>query len=246
MPLSIIMGGKLDIYLDIASLYSYVAFAYLQQHGDEIRAHGIDIEYHPVLIGGINSLSGNQPPWTLPAKRIYLGQHDSPRSLARVGLPPDTKMPPDFMRRANTLLPLRALIYVKHHYSVEVFTAALARLFQAFWNEHMDLTNAQILGGAIAGATTLKGDKCFSETEIKDKIIGKGTVDAAIKKELKDRTQEAVDKGAFGAPWIIATNAEGKKEPFFGSDRFHFVYEFLSIPYEDVKVLPPASKGAKL
>lgn len=47
---------------------------------------------------------------------------------------------------------------------------------------------------------------------------------AAETKEWKDKllanTQEALDQGAFGAPWFWVRNAEGKEEPFFGSDRY--------------------------
>jgi glutathione S-transferase kappa 1 len=46
---------------------------------------------------------------------------------------------------------------------------------------------------------------------------------AAETKEWKDKllsnTQEALDKGAFGAPWFWVKNAQGVEEPFFGSDR---------------------------
>lgn len=62
-------------------------------------------------------------------------------------------------------------------------------------------------------------------------------------------------QGAFGCPWFWVTNREGKGEPFFGSDRyvaplldeafypigassrFHFMWEFLDLPWQDVKLL---------
>lgn len=57
----------------------------------------------------------------------------------------------------------------------------------------------------------------FSAKEV-DEIIA-----AAESKEWKDKllsnTQEALDKGAFGAPWFWVKNAQGVEEPFFGSDR---------------------------
>lgn len=49
-------------------------------------------------------------------------------------------------------------------------------------------------------------------------------------------------------------NSEGKEEPFFGSDRFvfppfyfsllmttrfHFMWDFLGLPYQDVQIIPP-------
>jgi 2-hydroxychromene-2-carboxylate isomerase len=70
---------------------------------------------------------------------------------------------------------------------------------------------------------------------------------ATTTKEIKDLlssvTKEALDKGAFGAPWFWVTNDVGASEPFFGSDRFHFIYKFLGLPYQDVALLPPGDKA---
>ncbi|KAJ3479895.1 hypothetical protein NLG97_g8204 [Lecanicillium saksenae] len=51
-------GGKIDVYLDFASLFSYVAFADLQANRQKLAANGVTIEYHPVFLGGINVASG--------------------------------------------------------------------------------------------------------------------------------------------------------------------------------------------
>lgn len=46
---------------------------------------------------------------------------------------------------------------------------------------------------------------------------------AATTQEVKDlltaATGEALERGAFGAPWLWVTDGEGRGEPFFGSDR---------------------------
>ena len=41
------------------------------------------------------------------------------------------------------------------------------------------------------------------------------------------------EKGAFGCPWFWVTNGE-IQEPFFGSDRFHYMWDFLEIPHRDL------------
>jgi hypothetical protein len=32
-------------------------------------------------------------------------------------------------------------------------------------------------------------------------------------------------------------------EPFFGSDRWHFMYDYLGVPYQDIRILPPGVVG---
>ena len=59
-------------------------------------------------------------------------------------------------------------------------------------------------------------------------------------------TQKVLDQGAFGAPWMWVRNEEGKEEPFFGSDRFAFIWTFLGVPFRDVEIIPGKGERAKL
>jgi glutathione S-transferase kappa 1 len=43
-----------------------------------------------------------------------------------------------------------------------------------------------------------------------------------VKNILKANMQEALDLGAFGVP-LIVVHVDGKREVFFGSDRFHLI-----------------------
>jgi 2-hydroxychromene-2-carboxylate isomerase len=45
-----------------------------------------------------------------------------------------------------------------------------------------------------------------------------------VKDHLKANTQEAADRGAFGAPTFFVGD-----EMFFGQDRLHFVEEALAV-----------------
>ncbi|KAJ7894585.1 hypothetical protein B0H13DRAFT_1624749, partial [Mycena leptocephala] len=84
--------------------------------------------------------------------------------------------------------------------------------------------------------------KCgfFSDAEA-DAILA-----AAQEKQWKDRLLEnntkVLELGAFGAPWMWVRNAQGKEELFFGSDRFHFVWEYLGLPWKDFELLPRQAK----
>jgi glutathione S-transferase kappa 1 len=63
---------------------------------------------------------------------------------------------------------------------------------------------------------------------------------------LLANTQKVLDQGAFGAPWMWVRNTAGREEPFFGSDRFHFVYAFLGVPFHDIEIVPGSGGKAKL
>lgn len=46
---------------------------------------------------------------------------------------------------------------------------------------------------------------------------------------LLKNTDEALAEGAFGLPWMVCTNSEGKKEGFWGFDHFGQIVDFLGI-----------------
>ncbi|OHE94636.1 DSBA-like thioredoxin domain-containing protein [Colletotrichum orchidophilum] len=241
------MGGRIDAYIDIASLYSYIAFTHIINNQALLAAHGVQVDIHPVLLGAINAASGNKPPWTLPAKAVY-GNFDARRSSARAGKPGITT-PESFMERSMTVGPLRALHFIKANYPDATYQTAWHWFLHCFWEPpNHNLTKPDVLAKALVDAPKqypppangTAQDRLFSEADVKKILQGAGSQE--IKDSVKAKTQEAIDHGAFGAPWFWAVNDQGKGEPFFGSDRFHFIYEYLSVPYQDIAILPPRGK----
>lgn len=235
------------MYMDIVSLYSYLAFLDLQRNSDLLKAHNVEVEFHPVLLGAINVGSGNKPPWTLPAKAIY-GAHDARRSIARFpGLVIQT--PKDLMAVSKTIVPNRALHFIKRHHPPSTFLTALHYLMHLFWSPpNLNLTLPENVAKALLdcpasfiSSSSPQDGKLFTKQQVEE--IMKGTETAEVKEALKNATQEALDKGAFGNPWFWVTNGKGRGEPFFGSDRFHFIYKFLGLPFQDVTLLPPGGQA---
>ncbi|KAM5358438.1 hypothetical protein ACJZ2D_015283 [Fusarium nematophilum] len=233
------MGGRIDYYVDIASFYSYVGFVDLRQNMDKLAAHGVVVEFHPVFLGGINNLSGNKPPWLLPAKAVYVNA-DSHRAASRVSVPYEGP-PADLMSLSKTLSALRSLHFIKENYPLATYLATFRFLFHKLWMPpHVDLTVDENLSAALAEATDEldggTGRKLFTSGDVQRIMEARDS----MKERVKRVTGEAVERGAFGAPWLWATNDDGKSEAFFGSDRFNHVYRFLGIPFQDVAVLPPS------
>jgi glutathione S-transferase kappa 1 len=101
------------------------------------------------------------------------------------------------------------MIYIKEVYPKEKFELAFQELWIAMWELNLDLSKPEALQ-----ATLLKH---FQESQVRE--ILEATKTAKYKQALLENTQKAVDRGAFGAPWIWAVNGKGEAEPFFGSDR---------------------------
>ncbi|KAG5924847.1 hypothetical protein E4U53_003376 [Claviceps sorghi] len=229
--------GRIDCYLDIASLLSYVCFEDLWPKLDTLAAHGVEVEFHPVFLGGIMHLTGNKPPWTLAAKSKYLAR-DAARAASRVAIT-RFAMPPDFLSRARTQSALRALLFIKANFPADTFLSALRFLFCRFWTPpNADVVDEDSLRGLLAEATRGEGggaDRLFSPAEVDGVMDGR----AQMKRLLAEETARAVEAGAFGCPWLLVADSEGRVEPFFGSDRFNHVYRHLGLPFQDIALLAP-------
>lgn len=77
---------KITCYLDCVSPYSRFALQHLQNQRPVLALHGIEVDFVPIFLGGVNHGSGNKPPWTLPAKAAY-SKFDMQRAKKYYGLP---------------------------------------------------------------------------------------------------------------------------------------------------------------
>ena len=153
----------------------------------------------------------------LPAKAKYL-QRDTQRAADRVSKP-NFRTPRDFIKAALTTSAQRALHHIKANYPRATFISAWHFLFHKFWTPpNVNLTVEENLRAALAAATETPagGRRLFSDEDVRGIMDGREGMKEALKKE----TGRAVELGAFGAPWFWVTDAQGKGEAFFGSDRY--------------------------
>lgn len=50
-----------------------------------------------------------------------------------------------------------------------------------------------------------------------------------VKKHLNANTEAALNAGAFGVPFFVATDRDGKEDVFFGFDRLGMIADFLGL-----------------
>ncbi|KAH8884124.1 DSBA-like thioredoxin domain-containing protein [Thozetella sp. PMI_491] len=244
------MAGRIDCYIDISSFYSYLAFYYLLTHEKELAAHGIDVEFHPVFAGAVQA--DNKPPWVVHQKKKYLDTYETVRAKITFGKP-EIVAPDDLSELLDigwTQKPMRALLFIKDNYPREVYHTAFHFLFHVFWTlPRRRVRDEPVLAQALAdipadfhGLGDYKASELlFSEDQVKEIIAAQNST--KYKEVLRTATKQLNDRGAFGVPWIIASNSKGKQEPYFGSDRFHHVFEFLGLPIQKFKLLPPGSNA---
>jgi glutathione S-transferase kappa 1 len=108
-----------------------------------------------------------------------------------------------------SLLPQRALCFVKEQHP-DRFVSTFLDIFEAMWKNGKDVSKPDTL------AETLQSK--FSPEEVKTILSSANS--APFKQRLNENTKEALDRGAFGAPWFWVRNVKGAEEPFFGSDRY--------------------------
>ena len=190
------MSKKLEFFYDYVSTYSYLA-------NSQIAKIKADVVYRPMFLGGVMKATGNSPPLTVKAKGKYLNK-DVARWVDRYSIP--FRMNPIFPQ--NTVNALRLALLAQRE---DCFDVVHQALFDAMWVHEKDLSDpgclAEIGSGAGMSASTLED-------------IGTDN----IKDELRSNTDEAISRGAFGAPTFYVGD-----EMFFGNDRFEFIEEALGI-----------------
>jgi len=160
-----------------------------------------------------------------------------------------------------SLLPQRILTYLKQSYPQHVFEQTFLSFFHYLWSAspQLDLLKQENVVFALKN-TYDSGSRGTSKpifTSEDVAVILRESSTEMIKSKLKDTTEHCWRKlGAFGCPWFWVINDEvtgstgsgsvGKEasglvsgEPFFGSDRWQFMYDYLDVPYQDIRIFPP-------
>ncbi len=196
------MTKSVEFYFDFGSPAAYLAATQLPRLCAEMNA---ELVWKPMLLGGVFQATGNHSPVTIPAKRAYVFP-DFARFARRYGVP--LKGNPNFP--VNTLLLMRGATGLQMH-EPERFAAYADAMFHAMWVEPRNLNDPATVGAVLqeAGFDPAKMLALANSQDVKDR--------------LKAITQEAVERGVFGAPTMFVG-----QQMFWGQDRLDFVQEALA------------------
>jgi 2-hydroxychromene-2-carboxylate isomerase len=179
---------SIEFFFDIVSPYSYLASHRIDAVG--ARA-GLPVRWRPFLLGGVFKATGNDMPARVPARGAYM-LRDLDRWADRLEIP--FQFPSFFP--CNSLIPMRALTWLPEEERRE----AAQRIFHAHWAEARNPQDIELLAELLG----------------RQPVVGAG--EPEVKARLRQTTDEAVARGAFGAPSIFVGD-----QLFFGNDRMELV-----------------------
>ncbi len=192
----------MEFFYDFVSPYSYLASTRVEV---EARRAGGEVRFRPFLLGGVFKATGNRAPLETPAKLEHMWV-DLRRWARRLSVP--LALPAGFP--VASILALRAALEAERLGKLVPYTHVV---FRAYWAEGKDIASPEVLAAVASTAG----------------VDGAAVVAAApgYKEALTRQTQEAVDRGAYGAPTFFVPAPDGE-EMFVGNDRLDFACEALA------------------
>eukprot|EP01006_Ploeotia_vitrea_P019770 TRINITY_DN52011_c0_g1_i1.p1 TRINITY_DN52011_c0_g1~~TRINITY_DN52011_c0_g1_i1.p1 ORF type:complete len:241 (-),score=13.01 TRINITY_DN52011_c0_g1_i1:52-747(-) len=221
------------LYFDVVSPFSWFGFETLSRYRNVWAPYGVDIKLEPFFLGGVMSGSKNNPPGSNASKRGYLTQ-EVPLLRQYFDVPANGLADPQILFRSLGFMRVVTAAYYSNGTdqprTPEIGDAVARAFWNAIWKRVENVTDADV-------PKILEEAGVQSPTTLIEMAKTK-----PIKELLKANTDHCVKNNAFGAPFIEATNAVGKTQYFFGSDRLEVLAFFLGVPYSG----PLGTRQAKL
>ena len=196
------MAKTLEFFFDFGSPTSYLAYTQLPKLAADC---GATLVWRPMLLGGVFKATNNASPVTVPAKGRWMFQ-DMARWARRYAVP--LAMNPHFP--INTLTLMRGAVGLQLRQPAE-FERYVDTVYRAMWATPCNMGDAAVLTDTLqrAGFDPAAFNALVNDPEVKAALVA--------------NTEEAVARGAFGAPTMFVG-----EQMYFGQDRLDFVREALA------------------
>ena len=189
------MAASIDFYFDFSSPYAYFATTRLDALAQK---YGRTVNWQPVLLGVVFKLTGMAPLPLIPIKGAY-SMHDMERT-ARLHQIPYTR-PASFP--ISTQGAARAMLWIRAELGDAKAIEFAKAAFRAYFVDGINISEPAAVAQIAAGIGV-------DAAAVTDAINND-----AIKTQLKAEVEQAMARGVFGAPFMIADG-----ESFWGFDRF--------------------------
>jgi 2-hydroxychromene-2-carboxylate isomerase len=188
---------RVEFFFDLSSPYSYLASTQIEAVA--ARA-GAEVAWRPFVLAAVFKAANNTMPAASPPKAKWMVR-DLERWAAHYGVPFRfaSRFPINGIRAER-------LILVGERAGANTAGPLAHAAFHAFWVDDRDLTDDAVLRDLAAGAG-LDPERALAAIE-----------EPEIKARLREHTDDAIRRGAFGAPAMFVG-----EELFWGNDRLPFV-----------------------
>ena len=190
------MTNIIEFYFDFISPYTYLAYKkikLLQKDKD------ININYNPILLGGLHNLEGITPPAFIKSKLNFMIRDcNMVAKKNNIQFTFNSKFP------INSIKLMRGFLIIDN----KIKNKYLDVMFNAYWRDNLDIGDEETL------------NKLITECKIDKDFFHKNIIDQKIKNKLKDNTQNAYDIEIFGAPSFVVN-----KKIFWGQDRLEYAID---------------------
>tara|TARA_B100000700_G_scaffold59571_1_gene64958 strand:- start:2060 stop:2647 length:588 start_codon:yes stop_codon:yes gene_type:complete len=188
------MIKSFDFYFDFVSPYSFLAHKEIKLIE---RKKTVKVVYKPILLGGLHNLHGIKAPAFIPAKAKHMI-----RDCKLIAEKNKIKF------KFNSYFPIKSLILMRGVLVAEednFKSYYVDNIFDAIWRDGLNMNDESVV------------QKILKNLNINPKTFFLRSQSSSIKDLLRKKTNEAFEKGVFGAPSFISNN-----KVFWGQDRIEF------------------------
>ena len=189
-----------DFYFDFVSPYSFLAHKEIRKIENKT---GIKIRYRPVLLGGLHNLHGIKAPAFIPAKAKHMI-----KDCKLIAERNNVKF------KFNSYFPIKSLNLMRGVLVAEednIKNYYIDNIFNTIWQDGLNMNDEVIM------------QKVLKNLNVNPKTFVLRSISSLIKDSLRNKTNEAYEKGVFGAPTFVSNN-----KIFWGQDRIEFALKEAS------------------
>ena len=188
------MNKSFDFYFDFISPYAFIAHKKIKKIE---KNYMFKINYEPILLGGLHNLHNIRAPAFIPSKAKFMIR--------------DCKMVAEKNKinfKFNSYFPIKTLglmrgVLIAEEDNIQNFY--IDKIYEAIWVDGLNMNDQNII------------DKVLKNMDINPKTFFLRTSNQNIKNLLKKKTEDAYQKGIFGAPTFYVNN-----KLFWGQDRLEY------------------------
>jgi len=191
------MTKLFDFYFDFISPYSFLAHKEIKKLE---KRNLIKVQYMPILLGGLHNLHGIKAPAFIPSKARFMI-----RDCKLVAEKKKIKFKFNSYFPIKTVDLMRGVFIAKED---EFENYYIDKIFESIWRDGLNMNDQNII------------DKVLKNININPKTFFLRASGESVKNLLRKKTDEAFEKGVFGAPTFLVNN-----KIFWGQDRLEYAID---------------------